>query len=94
MPPFRRRIESSDEDEPGLPVWLPRRLHLELENGDYNQDIDAEPEPPRRRKKAKRRTNPFIDVEAGVHGDATGDEGSEDENDDLDYFIVVNNVEF
>ena len=94
LPPFRRRIDSSDEDEPVRPVWPPRRPHLELEDGDYEQESDVEPEPPRRRKKAKRRTNPFIDAEAGVDGDASGDEGSEDENDDLDGFIVADDVEF
>ena len=35
LPPFRRRIDSSDEDEPVRPVWPPRRAHLELEDGDY-----------------------------------------------------------
>ena len=49
LPPFRRRIDSSDEDEPVRPVWPPRRPHLELEDGDYEQESDAEPDPPRRR---------------------------------------------
>ena len=75
-------------------MWPPRRPHLELENGDYEQESDVEPVPPRRRKKAKRRTNPFIDAEAGVDGDASGDKGTEDENDDLDGFIVADDVEF
>ena len=44
--------------------------------------------------KARRRTNPFIDAEAGVDRDASGDEGTEDENDDLDSFIVADDVEF
>ena len=30
LPPFRRRIDSSDEDEPVRPVWPPCRPHLEL----------------------------------------------------------------
>ena len=38
--------------------------------------------------------NPFIDVEAGVDGDASNDEGTDDENDDVDGFIVVDDVEF
>ena len=50
LPPFRRRIDSSDEDEPVRPVWLPRRPHLKLEDGDYEQESDAEPDPLRRRK--------------------------------------------
>ena len=44
LPPFRRRIDSSDEDEV-RPVWPPRRGHLKLDDGDYEQEIDAEPEP-------------------------------------------------
>ena len=75
-------------------MWPPRRPHLELEDGDYVQERDAEPDPQRFRKKAKRHTNPFIDAEAGVDGDASGDEGTEDENDDLDGFIVADDVEF
>ena len=56
---------------------------LELVKADYEKE-DIEPEPPRRRKKARRRMNPFIDAEAGVDGDASNDEGTDDENDDLD----------
>ena len=37
--------------------------------------------------------NPFIDAEAGVDGDASNDEGSDDENDDLDGFIVADDIE-
>ena len=62
LPPFRRLIDSSDEDEAVWPVWPPRRSHLELKDGDYEQDSDSEPEPPRRRKKARRSNNPFIDA--------------------------------
>ena len=51
LPLFRRRIASSDEDEPVQPVWRLRRPHLELEDSDYEQESDAEPDPPRRRKK-------------------------------------------
>ena len=92
LPPFRRNIDSSDEDEPVRPVWPPRRPHLELVDGDYEQESDAEPEPPKPRKKARRRTNPFIDAEASVDGDASGDETAEHKNDYLDGFIVVDNV--
>ena len=94
LPPFRRRIDSSDEDEPVRSVWPPRRPHLELEDGDYNQENDAEPEQPRCRKKARRRTNPFIDAQAGVDGDASGNEETENENDDLDGLIISDDVEF
>ena len=93
LPPFRRRIDSSSEDEL---VWLvlpPRRPHLELEDGDYEQESDSELEPPRRRKKARRCTNPFIDAEACVEGDASNDKVTEDKNDDLDSFIVADDLE-
>ena len=93
LPPFRRRVDSSDEEELERPVWPPRRPRLELEEADYEQE-DNEPEPPRRRKRARRRMNPFIDAEAGVDGDASGDEGTDDENDDLDGFIVADDVKF
>ena len=73
-------------------MWPARRPQLELEDGDYEQESDSEPEPPGRRKKARRRTNPFIDAEACVDGDASGDEETEDENDDLDGFIVLSGV--
>ena len=44
--------------------------------------------------KARRRVNPFIDAEAGVDGDAINEEGSDDENDDLDGFIVADYIKF
>ena len=93
LPPFRRRVDSSDEDEPERPVWPLRRSHLEFDDGDYEQE-DTEPEPSIRREKAGRRVNPFIDAEAGVDGDASNDEGSDDENDDLYKFIVADDIEF
>ena len=93
LPPFRRRIDSSDEDEPVRRVLPPRRLHLELEDGDYEQESDTAPDPLRRRNKSRRRTNPFIDAEAAVDENASGDEGTEDENDGLDGFIVADDVE-
>ena len=94
LPPFRCRIDSSDKDEPDRPVWPFCRPHLQLENGDYEQESDAETEQSRRRKKPRRRINPFIDAMAGVDGDASGDEGTEDKNDDLNGFIVADDVEF
>ena len=94
LPPFRRRLDSFDEDEAERPVWPPRRPHLEFDDGDYEQEEDTEPEPPKRRNKARRRVNPFIDAEAGVDEDASNDKGSDDENDDLDGFIVVDDIEF
>ena len=55
-------------------MWPHRRPHLEFEDGDYEQEEDTEPQPVRRRKNARRRANPFIDTEAGVAGNASGDE--------------------
>ena len=72
-------------------MWPPR---LEFDKADYEQDENAEPEPPRRQKRARRRVNPFIDAEAGVDGDASNDEETDDENNDLDGFIVADDVEF
>ena len=37
--------------------------------------------------------NPFIEAEAGVDGEASNDEGSNYENDDLDGFIVADDIE-
>ena len=56
-PPFRRRIDSSDEEEPERPVWPPRRPRMEFDDGDYEQEDNTEPEPPRCRKRVKRRVN-------------------------------------
>ena len=67
---------------------------MEFDDGDYEQEYDTEPQPVRRRKSARRRANPFIDTEAGVDGEASGDEQTDDENDDLDGFIVADDVEY
>ena len=45
-------------------------------------------------KRARRRVNPFIDAEVVVDGDASNDEGSDDENDYLDGSIVADDIEF
>ena len=74
-------------------MWPPCRPHLEFYDGDYEQEEDTEQEPPRRRKIARRRMNLFIDSEAGVDGDASNDEESDDENYDLDGFIVADDIE-
>ena len=73
-------------------MWPPRRPHLEIDDSLYEQEEDTEPQPVRRRKSARCRANPFIDAEAGVDGDSSGDEGTDDENYDLDGFIVADNV--
>jgi len=71
-------------------VWPPpeRRQRLDSEA----EDEDEPRAPPQRRKKARRRANPFIETEAGVEGDASEDES--DGNNDLDDFIVPDDVEF
>ena len=94
LPLFRRHVDYSDEEEPARPVWPPRRPHLEFDEEDYEQETNAEPEPLRLRKRVKRRVNPFIDAEAGVDGDASADEGTDNENDNLDGFIVVDDIDF
>ena len=82
--PFWRRVDSSDEEKPKRPVWPPRRPRLEFDVGDYEQKEDTETKQPRRQKRARRSANSFIDAEAGVDMEASGDEGCEDKNDDLD----------
>ena len=93
LPQFHRRVDSSDEDEPERPEWPPRLPQLEFDDGDYEQ-VDTEIETLKRRNKARRRVNPFIDAEANVDGDASNDEVSDDDNDDLDGFIVADDIEF
>ena len=93
-PPFRRRVDSFDEEEPVQPVWPPRCPRLELEKADYEQAENAKPELPRCWKRERRRVNPFIAVEACVDEDESGDEANDDENDDLDGFIVADDDEF
>ena len=44
--------------------------------------------------RARRRANPFINADAGVDGDTSGDYGTEGENDDLDVFIVADDVNY
>ena len=75
-------------------MWPPCRPHLEINDDDYEQEQEIEPQPVRHRKSALRRANPFIEAKAGVDGYATGDEGTDDENDDLEGFIIANDVEY
>ena len=75
-------------------MWPPRRPHLKFDDGDYKQEEDTGTELPRRRKKARCRVNPFIDAEAGVDKEASNDKGSNNENDDLDGFVVADEIEF
>ena len=87
-------MDSYDEKEFERPVWPPRRPDLEFDDGDYEQEEDTEPQPVRRRQIVRRRANQFIDNEAGVDGSASGDEQTDDENDDLDGLITADNVEY
>ena len=57
-----------------------------------SEDEDEPPSPPERRRKRRRVANPFIETEAGVDGDASADES--DGSNDLDDFIVPDDVEF
>ena len=38
LPLFRCRVDSFDQYEPERPVCTPRRLHLEFDDGDYEQE--------------------------------------------------------
>ena len=87
-------MHSFDEEEPERLVWPPRRPHLEFDDGDYKQEEDTEPQPVRRRTNARRRANSFIVTEAGVDGNSSGDENTDNVNDDLDGFIVANDIEY
>ena len=92
LPSFRPRVDSSDEDEPDRPVWPPRRPNLEFDDGDFEEEENTEPELPKRKKTVRRRVNPFIDAEAGVNGEASNDEGSDNKYYDLDGFIVADDI--
>ena len=75
-------------------MWPPRRLLFEFDDGDYEQEEDTDPQPVIRKKRARRRANQFIDAETGEDGDGSSDEETDDENDDLDGFIVADDVEY
>ena len=58
------------------------------------QEKDTKSEPPRRKNKVRRRANPVIDAEADVDEIASGEEGFDNDNDDLNKIIVADNSEF
>lgn len=89
MPPFRLRVDLSEEEEPEGTVWPPRCPHIKFGYGAYEQKENAEPAPPRRWKKARLLANPFIDAEAGVGVNECGDQRTDDVNDYVDGLIVV-----
>lgn len=69
-------------------------MHLKFVDGYNEQEEDTEPKQPRRRKKARRSANPFINDEAGVDVVASGDKRFDDEEDDIKRFIVTDFVEY
>ena len=75
-------------------MWQPRHQRLKLNKTNNKQDEKAKPEPLRRRKRSRRNVHPFIDSKACVEYDASGDEKTNDENNDLDGFIVAHDNEF
>ena len=85
---MRRVIYSSDKDDkPERPVWPPRRPRLDSE-----KEVAEPLQRPQRRRKTRRRRNPFIESEAGVEVDVSDDE-TDGENDLAD-FIVPDDVEY
>ena len=64
-----------------------------FDDGDYEQKKDTKPEPPRRQQRVKRRENVFIDADPCVDGEADSDERTDNENDDLDGFIITDDVD-
>ena len=94
--PFRGRIDSFKEKQeaPERLVWPPTK-RIRLHASDMKES-DGDTEPSIRRK-GQRRHRPciFIDAEAAVDGDASGDEAADDnDDDDLNGFIVSDDVEF
>ena len=95
-PPFRDRIYSFKEKQGALErlVWQPtKRIRLHAFDLD---EFDGDAEPPIHRK-GQRRHRPclFIDTEAAVEGNASGDEAADDDEDDnLGGCIVADDVEF
>ena len=69
-----------------------RRPHFEFDDGCYEQEEDAYPQPVGHRQSAQPSEYPFIDAEAGVDWDASGDKET-DENEYLDGLKVANEVE-
>jgi len=85
----RRVVYSSDEEDAPPPVWPPpaaaaARHESDLESSE-DEAVDAEP---RRRRHARRPTNPFIETEAGVDGEASADEDDLEADPTMGGFIV------
>ena len=80
LPLFRRRVNSSDEDEAKRPEWPICRQHFEFDDGDYEHTDDIEPWPVRRQKSARSRAYPFMDAETRVNKDASNDKTNRQQN--------------
>ena len=62
--------------------------------GDYEQIEDTETEPPRCSLLAKCSATLFIDAEPGVRVKESGDENNDKVNEELNKFMVADDVEF
>lgn len=75
-------------------MWLLCSLHKKIKIGDYKQNKDIKQLPTKRQKRARRRSNLWIDAFAGVDGNVRGDEGTDNKNNDVNWFIVVEDVKY
>ena len=95
--PFRKRIDSYDEKDDAFerPEW-PLSMRIRLDESYLNNSEGEEQEPARQRKAPRRvQRNIFIDAETYVDWDASAqDEDDDNENNDLNKFIVADDVEY
>lgn len=85
---MRQVVYMLDENKPDwwvMPPFRPR-LYSDID------DLEAEPQPPQNRTKARSSDSTFIRIKAGVDGDVIGDES--DGNDKLADFIFPNDVKY
>lgn len=83
----RRVVYSSDEEDAPAPVWPPP-LAVRQESDQETSENEGQVAQPRRRRRGTRRSNPFIDAEAGVDGDASADEDDSGDDPTMGGFIV------
>ena len=74
-------------------MWPLRGQYLEFDYGDYKQEDDTKPKPPRRNQ-ARCPVNSFIDAKAGVDGNTDNDDRFDNDNDQLDWSFVATDIEF
>lgn len=86
------RVESFDKINLKRTVLPPSCLHIEFDDGDYEQKENAEPKLPNCKKQARRRVNRLINGTAGVDGDASGNTIIKNKNNDFAKFIIVNDI--